>query len=295
VLLFFSFSTRQEYYSLPGYPALALLIGSAIDSGGRWIRVGARVGSVIAFLVLVVLGGINYAVRGVAAVGDIARTLTQNPAAYTLSLGHMQDLTLESFAYLRWPALVIAIGLLIGAAGAWRFRDARALLALATMMLFFAHAARLAMVEFDPYLSSRPLADALVQGPPGKLIVDHEYYAFSSVFFYTNREALLLNGRVNNLEYGSNAPGAPDVFLADPDLPRLWNSSERWYLVTFQEDMPRLERLLGAGSLKTLAARGGKVLLTNRAIVEQALGLQRRASPRRESWPGHASRRKAAQ
>jgi 4-amino-4-deoxy-L-arabinose transferase-like glycosyltransferase len=263
VLVFFSFSTRQEYYSLPCYPALALLTGSAIATGGRAIRVAARAGGVIAFVLLIVLGAINYAVRGVPAVGGIARTLTQNPEAYTLSLGHMQDLTLESFAYLRLPAAVISIGLLIGAIGAWRFRGDRALLSLAAMMLFFVHAARLAMVEFDPYLSSRPLAEALDESPPGKLIVDHEYYAFSSVLFYTNREALLLNGRVNNLEYGSNAPGAPDVFINDADLPALWNRSERWYLVTFQEDLPRLEGLVGAGNMKQVASRGGKVLVTN--------------------------------
>jgi 4-amino-4-deoxy-L-arabinose transferase-like glycosyltransferase len=265
VLLFFSFSTRQEYYSLPCYPALALLIGSAIDSGGRWARVAARSAGAVAFVLLVVLAGINYAVREVAAVGGIARTLTQNPDAYTLSLGHMQDLTLESFAYLRWPAVVIGIGLAIGAAGAWAFRGARGVLSLALMMVFFVHAARLAMVEFDPYLSSRPLADALRQSPPGKLIVDHQYYAFSSVFFYTNREALLLNGRVNNLEYGSNAPGAPPVFLGDAHLADMWTSSERWYLVTFQDELPRLERLVGAARLTPVISRGGKVLLTNQA------------------------------
>jgi hypothetical protein len=244
-----------------------LLIGSAIDSGGRWVRAGARAGGVIAVVLLVALAGINYAVWDVAAVGGIARTLTQNPEAYTLSLGHMQDLTLESFAYLRWPAVVIGVGLGIGAAGAWLFRGAPALLSLAAMMLFFVHAARLAMVEFDPYLSSRPLAAALEQGPPGRLIVDHEYYAFASVFFYTNRGALLLNGRVNNLEYGSNAPGAPAVFIADPDLPALWHGSGRWYLVTFQEELPRLERLVGAENLNMVASRGGKVLVTNQALT----------------------------
>jgi 4-amino-4-deoxy-L-arabinose transferase-like glycosyltransferase len=262
-LVFFSFSTRQEYYSLPAYPALALLAGSAIAAAGWGVRSAARAGGAIAFLLLIALGAINYAVRDVEALGGIARTLTQNPESYTLSLGHMQDLTLDSFAYLRLPAVVISIGLLIGAIGAWRFRDSRGLLSLVAMMLFFVHAARLAMVEFDPYLSSQPLAEALNESPPGKLIVDHEYYAFSSVFFYTNREALLLNGRVNNLEYGSNAPGAPDVFISDEGLPELWNSSDRWYLVTFQEDLPRLGALVGAENLKTVVSRGGKVLLTN--------------------------------
>ena len=83
------------------------------------------------------------------------------------------------------------------------------------MMILFFQAARLALVVFDPYLSSRPLAEALLRSPEGKLIVDKHYYAFSSIFFYTDRRALLLNGRVANFMYGSYAPGAPDVFLDD--------------------------------------------------------------------------------
>ena len=34
VLVFFTFSTTQEYYSMPCYPALALLLGSAMAAGG---------------------------------------------------------------------------------------------------------------------------------------------------------------------------------------------------------------------------------------------------------------------
>ena len=64
------------------------------------------------------------------------------------------------------------------------------------------------MAAFDPFLSSRPLAETLRRSPPGqKLIVDHHYYTFSSIFYTTNRTALLLNGRFNNLVYGSYAPG----------------------------------------------------------------------------------------
>ena len=59
--------------------------------------------------------------------------------------------------------------------------------------------------------------------PPGKLIEADAYYAFSSVFFYTNRSALLWNGRVDNLEYGSYAPGAPQVFIDDAKFEKLWS------------------------------------------------------------------------
>jgi hypothetical protein len=134
------------------------------------------------------------------------------------------------------------------------------------MMVIFFQAARLALVVFDPYLSSRPLADALLQSPDGRLIVNHHYYTFSSVFFYTNRTALLLNGRTNNLIYGSYAPGAPPVFIDDAQFAALWRGSERYYLVAEETARERLEKLVGSGPLTAVAQSGGKVLLTNHAL-----------------------------
>src|SRR3989442_14584725 len=83
----------------------------------------------------------------------------------------------------------------------------------------------------------------------------------SSVVFYTNRKALLLNGRVDNLVYGSSAPGAPPVFLVDSDLVRLWKQPGRLYLVAPETSRTRLEGLLGA--VYVFAERGGKVVLSN--------------------------------
>jgi len=118
-------------------------------------------------------------------------------------------------------------------------------------------------VVFDPYMSSRPLAEALLDAPPGKLIVDDQYYTFSSVFFYANRRAYLLNGRVNNLEYGSYAPDAPkDVFISDADLQRFWSSPERYYLVAEGPRVPRIERVIGHPLIRVRES-GGKYLLTN--------------------------------
>jgi hypothetical protein len=130
------------------------------------------------------------------------------------------------------------------------------------MMVLFMHAARLALVVFDPYMSSRPLAEALLRAPPGQLIVDDQYYTFSSVIFYTDRRALLLNGRVNNLVYGSYAPGAPDVFIDDGQFQGIWKGAQRCYLVAEEPARPRLERL--AGPLRVVAQAGGKFLFTNR-------------------------------
>ena len=208
--------------------------------------------------------GLLVATAGVAVEGDIARTLTQNPDAYTLSLGHMQDLTLDSFAWLRGP---LALAALAFAGGAWallRFELSRALLGAALMMALFVQSARWAMVSFDPYLSSRSLAEAYSASAPGTLVLDDQYYSFSSVVFYTNEPALLLNGRVNNIEYGSNAPGAPQVFLDDAGLQRLWAGAEPVYLATFEERAPELWEQLAPTPVFTVGEAGGKVLLSNR-------------------------------
>ena len=97
-----------------------------------------------------------------------------------------------------------------------------------------------------------------MRAPEGKLIVDHHYYTFSSVFFYTNRTALLLNGRFNNLVYGSYAPGAPDVFIDDAQWKDMWLAPARCYLVASETALPRLEKLVGKRCCMWWRRAGGK-------------------------------------
>ncbi|MGA3042251.1 MAG: glycosyltransferase family 39 protein [Bryobacteraceae bacterium] len=269
MLLFFTFSTTQEYYTMPCYPALALLLGSAMAMEGKWVRRGTRAIAAIAGCAAVALIAILVLVRNVPAPGDISTALSQRPGHYSLSLSHMQDLTLESFAYLRPPLVMAALAFLAGALGTLLAKGRQAFVAAALMMVLFFHAARLAMVVFDPYLSSRPLATALLRSPDGRLIVDHHYYEFSSVFFYTNRSALLLNGRIHNLVYGSYAPGAPDVFIGDAQWKTLWLGAERCYVLASDRAMPRFEKLVGEAALNVVAVSGGKMLLTNRPVPAQ--------------------------
>ncbi len=266
LLVFFTFSTTQEYYSMPCYPALALLLGSAMAAENGWLRFGTRLLSALAGLAGVVALVLCFLVRNVPTPGDISQALARHPGAYTLSLGHMEDLTIASLAYLRWPLALAGIAFLLGSLGTLRSAGLRAYLALAVMMVLFFQAARLAMVGFDPYMSSRPLAEALRRAPPGRLVVDHHYYTYSSVFFYTNRTALLLNGRINNLVYGSYAPGAPDVFIDDAQWSAMWLGPERCYIVADQKQMPRFERLVGRDALHAVLLSGGKMLLTNQAL-----------------------------
>ncbi len=268
ILIFFTFSTTQEYYSMPCYPAFALLLGSAISTKNSWVQGGTRALSVIAGAAGLCCLVILVAVRNISTPGDITAALVPHPNAYKLSLGHMEDLTLDSFAYLRTSLAIAGAGFLAGSIGTMRAAANRTFvqvnLVIALMMIIFFQAARIAMVKFDPLLSSRTFARFILQGPPGEIIVDHNYYWFSSVPFYTGRGELLLNGRWNNLEYGSNAPGAPDVFIDDHQLQALWSRRQRYYLITKSDRLITFDKLLGAGSFDIVDRSGGKVLLTNK-------------------------------
>lgn len=273
LLVFFTFSSTQEYYSMPAYPALALLLGFAItsDTAVQWRKYGQIALAVVTTLALVAIVYILASVWNLPAPGDISRALMQHPEDYTLSLGHMGDLTIKSFAYLKLPLLMAGMAFLIGARSAWRGSHAGAV----AMMILFFHAARVALVTFDPYLASRPLAEALNHAPHGKVILDDQYYTFSSIVFYAsayhNERMLLLNGRVNNLEYGSNAPDAPrDLFIDDAQFRERWLSPEAYYLCADKGQVERFEKLVGQENLYTLADSGGKFVFANRRLVENA-------------------------
>ncbi|MBZ5533254.1 MAG: glycosyltransferase family 39 protein [Acidobacteriia bacterium] len=298
VMLFFTFSTTQEYYSMPIYPAVALLIGSALASGKsglsetgladkssaekslspkspskkslteKLLRAGTWTLFSVATLAFAAICLVLVKVWSLPTPGDISQALSQHPELYTLSLGHMGDLTLNSFAYLKLPLVLAAVafgGIALALVLARNNTRVTVLAICAGMVLFF-QAARVALVRFDPYLGSYALATSLKQSPPGQLIEADAYYAFSSVFFYTNRSALLLNGRVNNLEYGSYAPGAPQVFIDDQKFAALWNEPGRCYLLIYGSELPRLEALVGKPNLHVVKENGGNFLLTNHKL-----------------------------
>jgi hypothetical protein len=69
-----------------------------------------------------------------------------------------------------------------------------------------------------------------------------------------------------NLIYGSYAPGAPNVFLDDPQLAGLWRGAQREYLLLPEEELPHLQGLVDSHNVVILASSGGKLLVTNQAL-----------------------------
>ncbi|HET9838928.1 MAG TPA: glycosyltransferase family 39 protein [Candidatus Angelobacter sp.] len=293
ILLFFSFSSRQEYYVLPGLPGVALLLGGwlARETGSPHESTERR-GGRISSLVLLVIGVAACVVcfyfawqaqappKGY----DIAELLKKNPQDYALSFGHFLDLTPQAMGAFKVPLLVTGIAFALGTILNLLLRRSNrtfaANLALVFMTVALLLATHRALEIFSPVLSSQALAQEIESHwKPGAVIEDNgDYEAASSVNFYTHRQIRILNGRCNNIWYGSKFADAPAIFDDDASFERLWNSDTLVFLLTDAKARPRagsnecpqkdrLPEFLGKGETKEaclIAKWGGKLLVSNR-------------------------------
>jgi len=201
-------------------------------------------------------------------------------AGYTLSMSHLFDLTGASFAALRLPAAMAAIALLIGPAAGWLLRlkgkHLAATIGAALTMAVFLIAAHIAFTRFEPVLSSKQLAGAIIaKGTPADTLIVHgDPASGSSVVFYTHKffggkPALLVMPRCGQhgegaaLLWGSCYPDAPDIFLSDERLARIWGAGERKWLFAQDPEREKVEQVL-AGRLYPVETIADKTVWTDR-------------------------------
>ncbi len=256
IVVFFSFSTRQEYYLLPALPALALLCGmwlnreDSSEPGSPWRRSGLRsslamlVLGVAAFVICLTIVAMTPAAPPNAELSDL---LKKAPEMYKLSMGHLFDLTMGAMSLFRWPLILTGVGFLAGTFFNWLFRRRgspfRGNLAICVMMVILFQAIHLALTTFSPVLGSKPLAVAIEKQyrPGNTIVINGQYSLASSVGFYTGVQLHMLNGRINNLWYGSLFPDAPPVFEDDASFAKLWTGPGRVFFVDI--NATGLERL----------------------------------------------------
>ena len=277
VILFFCFSTTQEYYTMPAYPAFALLIGVGLAKAeARWQEAKSTAFLNFMQIALAILGLLVFAggaiafwsTRHTSVEGDISSTLTRNPDAYALSLGHVLDLTPASLAELRVPVIGTALTFLLGTLAAFflrrRAKHFASNVTLAFMMAAFFLFAHLSLGAFGPYLSSRSLAEVINREyqPGDAIVINGEYEGGASINFYTRKMVYILNGRSANLEYGSFFEDAPRIFLDNDGIAQMWRTPNRVFLFSDSSKLAELTRVVGEPSY-TLAESGGKLILTN--------------------------------
>jgi 4-amino-4-deoxy-L-arabinose transferase-like glycosyltransferase len=279
ILLFFSFSTRQEYYLAPTLPAFALLLGNwlACEAEAPIGSPIARSGRISA-AVLLAVGLIAATAAGIFALiarapspgVELADLLNSNADSdvYKLSMGHFLDLTGNAMSLFRVPLIGTALAFSVGPLLNWLFRrrgntQAANWVLVATIVIFL-ECVHISIGVFAPVLGSKPLAVAIErQLQPGEQIIcDGEYANASSVNFYTRQQMFILNGRINGLWYGSLFPDAPPIFLDDAQFAQIWAAPTRVYFITANEKMQ--DTLAKISPVVVLAKSGGKFVLTNR-------------------------------
>ncbi len=296
-LIFFSISTNQEYYTFMVWPPLAMLIAGVIagteESDGMvgarpalsasWLTGAQATFAAIGVAAAAALAWGLWTSRNLPYVADIGSVLAHRGVGdYTLSMSHLFDLTGESFAALRLPAALAAITLLIGPLTGWLLRLKKQHLAATvsvalTMTVFFV-AAHIAFARFEPMLSSKPMADTIINdGTPSDLLIIYgEQSSGSSVIFYTNdffrgRPADLViprcgqNGEGTTLLWGSCYPDAPDIYLSDAQLAAIWGTGQRKWIFAEDPDRDKVETIL-AGRLYEVQTLADKTLWTDRPV-----------------------------
>jgi hypothetical protein len=220
----------------------------------------------IAFAAVLVVG--LWSSRHLAFVPDIGTVLAKpDMQADSLSMGHILDLTGESFAALRLPAIFAAFALGLGPALALWLRGKRAHFyatwVTAITMVVFLLAAHTALCRFDPYLGSRGMAREIapILQPSDRLMIYGDQSFGSSLLFYLKRPIEVVNGATTTLWFGSSFPDAPQLLLDDAGLLKAWNSSQKVYLFVPQHENAHVEALLHPS--RVVAQSSGKVIYAN--------------------------------
>jgi hypothetical protein len=220
-----------------------------------------------------VLGALVWASSSIPATEDLSTLLATHPTDfYRVAMANFFDLTPQAFAALRTPAIGAALALSVGFGAAWWLRKRGGTwgphVAVACAMLAFFQAANVAFADFEPRLSSRPLASQLLKWmqPRDRLVIYGEFDAGSSLAFYTRRQAWIYNGRYNGLEFGSHFADAPQIFLTDRDFPSVWDGPDRVFLFVPPEQREDALRRLPLARAYLVAESGGKALFVNRRL-----------------------------
>jgi 4-amino-4-deoxy-L-arabinose transferase-like glycosyltransferase len=287
VLVFFSLSTNQEYYTFPAYLPILMLLAAALvhaehtfssDPSSRlWINFAHATFTVLGLTIAVTLAYGLWTSRHLPFVPDIGDLLAhRNVGDYTLAMSHLFDLTGPSFAALRLPAILAALAFLIGPAAAWFLRRQRHHLAatstIALTSAVFLIAAHIAFARFAPMLSSQNFAATIQHlestrsiSPDNQILIYGDQAYGSSIPFYLGRQVGLVDGRTTSMLFGGTFPDAPHIFFTPSDLVAIWGKGERKLLFVPLERRDDVDQLLGNNKI-LLKETSGKALFTDRPL-----------------------------
>lgn len=265
VVGFFALSrSTLEYYALPAFPALAVLVGGAWASGrdiGRWLAAGLAGCVVIGAWAVWLSAGLTpaQALDGLAELNVYYRILREQGVAFPfesaapfarllgwLGVTLIAGWGLAALCWLRcWRSA--AFGALIGVGGV-----------IAVLIVQLLH-----LVE--PHHSTLGLARAIVeQAGPGDVIAHEGSLEYSAALpFYTGRRIVVVDGQRGDLDFASRRPEARGYFVDGSGLRLLWHGPGRVYLVTRHPRERSVVAGLPPGTVRLIGVFGSRRLYSN--------------------------------
>jgi hypothetical protein len=293
VLVFFSLSTNQEYYTFPVYLPVLMLMAAALSfaeqpqpsASRRQLRTTFTFAhAALTTLGLAIAAALSYGLwvsRHLAAVPDVGDFVAHRGVGdYTLSMSSLFDLTGPSFAALRLPATLALVAFAFGPTLAWVLRTRRrhfaSTITVALTSALFLVAAHTAFARFATMMSSENFAARILEleashqiaANPTVLLYGDQAYG-SSIGYFLNqplsKPVLLVDGRTSSMWFGSTFPDAQPYFLTHSQLLAEWGTGPRKILFVPINHRDEVDRLLGAREIP-LAESSGKALITDRPL-----------------------------
>ena len=256
---------KHEYYALPAFPALAVLVGAAWTSGrdiGRWLVIGLVGCGAVGIWALWVGAELTpaQALSGLAELNAYYRILRDQGAAFPFAAARPFGRLLQGLG------LVLIAGWGLATLFWLRGRHRGAFVALVgvagaiTVLIF----GLLDVVE--PVHSVKETARAITAeaGPADVLVVEGTLEYSPALSFYTGRRFVMVNGALDYFSVAASLPEARGLFMSTGDLLRLWDGPQRVFLVVRRPRGQSVVAALPAARVHEIGRYGSRWLYSNR-------------------------------
>ena len=266
VIGFFAVSgSKLEYYALPAFPALAVIVGAAWAGGrdiGRWMVPGF-VGSVTVGVAAIWLGARltpSQALWGLAELNVYYRILRDQGAPFPFESVRPFGVLLQGLGatlIIGWTTLAVCW---------WRGWPRAAFGALAAQGAAIAVLIVALLYVVEPHHSAKSVSQAIVaRAGPDDVIAHEGSLEYSAALpFYTGRRIVVVNGTRGDLDLASRVTEASGYFLDARELQRLWSGDRRVFLVTQRRLRASIATDLPAKSVHLIGCFGSRCLYSNR-------------------------------
>jgi 4-amino-4-deoxy-L-arabinose transferase-like glycosyltransferase len=278
VLLFFSVSSRIEHYSMPIFPPLAILIGTALSSENAASKL-ARKTTARGFAFLGILGcaaALALAVGGLWLVfgdfGDAGQLQSGSSArlyAYKYYFAPLFEMPPEIVARLKTPLVGTLSAIALGFIGAWLLarRGGRmaAVLAINLTMAGFCFFTWQSVGICEGFISSRQFGQKLneLYRPVDAAVTFGDYETANSVNFYAPVPLYVYNGSAALLTQRMSYPDAPQLLLTPTSSWEMRDGNGRVFLLVPEDRLPSLN-LKSAWPVMNFF---GRALVCNQKII----------------------------